>query len=108
MPSYTVVQNLLQQVQIPKDGISSHTIHHDDRIKVVVLGFAGGQELSYSLSEPAILEVLKGDARVTLDGEENELSGGSWVQMEAGLPHAIYARSDVIMLLTTLSGAQTS
>jgi quercetin dioxygenase-like cupin family protein len=107
VPSYTVIENLLKEVQIPNDGTLSRTIHRDDKVKIVLLGFAGGQELSqHTVSVPAIIEILQGDARVTLDADEKELSAGSWVYMEAGLPHAIYARTDVIMLLTMLTGTQ--
>ncbi len=107
MANYVVVQNLLQEVEIPQDGTLSRTLHRDDRIKIVLFGFAGGQELSqHTAAVPAILQIVNGDARVTLDGEEKELSAGSWVFMEANLPHAIYARTDVIMLLTMLTGAQ--
>ncbi len=107
MPSYKVVPNLLKEVEIPKDGTLSRTIHRDDYVKVVLFGFAGGQELSqHTAAVPAIIEILQGDARVNLDGEEKELSAGSWVFMEANLPHAIYARTDMIMLLTMLNGAQ--
>ena len=109
MPSYIAVQNLLQQVQIPKDGTLSRTIHRNDNVKIVIFGFAGGQELSqHTASAPAIIQILQGDARVTLDAEEKELSAGSWVYMDANLPHAIYARTDVVMLLTILTGAQTA
>jgi quercetin dioxygenase-like cupin family protein len=101
------VQNLSRQVQIPKDGTSSRTIHHDERVKVLVLGFAGGPELpAHSISEPVILQVLQGNARVTLDGEEKEMSGGSLIFIEANLPHALYARNDLIMRLTSLTGPQ--
>ncbi len=106
MPNYVVIQNLLKELEIPKDGTLSHTIHSDDRIKIVLLGLAGGQELSrHTAAVPAILEILQGEARVTLDSEEKEFSVGSWAYMEANLPHAIYARSDVVMLLTMLTGA---
>ena len=106
MPSYAVLPDLLKQMEIPRDGTLSRTLHRDDRIKVVLFGFAGGQELSqHTASVPAIIEILQGDARVTLDGDEQELSAGAWVFMEANVPHAIYARTDVIMLLTMLTGA---
>jgi len=107
LPSYTVVENLLNAVEIPQDGTLSRTIYRDDNVKIVLFGFSGGQELSqHTAAVPAIIEILQGDARVTLDEEEKELSAGSWVYMEAKLPHAIYARTDVVMLLTMLSGAQ--
>ncbi len=106
MSRYSFVENLLSQVEIPRDGTLSRTIHRDDYVKIVLFGFAGGQELSqHTAAAPAILEILQGDARVTLDSEEKELSAGSWVYMEANLPHAVYARTDVVMLLTMLTGA---
>ena len=105
MPNYLAIENLLKELEIPKDGTLSRTLHRDDRVKVVLFGFAGGQELSqHTASVPAIIEILSGEARVTLDGEEKELSRGSWVFMEANLPHAVYAKSDVVMLLTMLHG----
>ncbi len=105
MANYVVVENLLQAVEIPKDGTLSRTIHRDDHVKIVLFGFAGGQELSqHTAAVPAIIEIVQGEARVTLDGDEKELSAGSWVFMEANLPHSIYARTDVIMLLTMLTG----
>ena len=105
MPNYVAIENLLKELEIPKDGTLSRTLHRDDRVKVVLFGFAGGQELSqHTASVPAIIEILSGEARVTLDGEEKELSRGSWVFMQANLPHAVYAKSDVVMLLTMLNG----
>jgi len=105
VPNYLAIENLLKELEIPKDGTLSRTLHRDDRVKVVLFGFAGGQELSqHTASVPAIIEILSGEARVTLDGEEKELSRGSWVFMEANLPHAVYAKSDVVMLLTMLHG----
>ena len=104
MPNYVAIENLLNELEIPKDGTLSRTLHRDDRVKIVLFGFAGGQELSqHTASVPAIIEILSGEARVTLDGEEKELSRGSWVFMEANLLHAVYAKSDVVMLLTMLT-----
>ena len=108
VPKFSVVENLLREIEIPRDGTLSRTIHRDEHAKIVLFGFAGGQKLSqHAATVPAVIEILQGDARVTLDGEEKELSAGSWVYMEAGLPHAVYARTNVIMLLTMLTGAAT-
>ena len=105
MPSYTVIQNLPKEIEIPRDGTLTHTLHKDNQVKVVLLGLAGGQELArHMATTPATIQVIQGEARVTLDGEEKELSGGSWVFLEANLPHAIYARTDVFLLLTMLPG----
>ncbi len=103
MPNYIAIDDLRKEVEIPKDGTLSRTIHQDERAKVVLLGLAGGQELSrHTAASAAIVEIVQGQVRFTLDGEEKELSTGSWVFMEANLPHAVYARTDAIMLLTLL------
>jgi quercetin dioxygenase-like cupin family protein len=74
-------------------------------VKVVLFGFAGGQELSqHTASVPAMIEIVQGEVRLTLDGEEKELSAGSWVYMEANLSHAVYAKTDAVMLLTMMTG----
>ena len=57
----------------------------------------------HTTAVPVIMQILRGNARVTLDGEERELAAGSWIYMEANLPHAIYGRTDFVMLLTMLS-----
>ena len=105
MPHYVAIESLLKSIEIPKDGTLSRTIHRDDTVKVVLFAFASGQELSqHTASVPAVIEILRGDVRLTLDGEEKELSSGSWVFMDANLPHALYAKTDAIMLLTMLTG----
>ena len=45
MPNYVAIENLLNELEIPKDGTLSRTLHRDDRVKIVLFGFAGGQEL---------------------------------------------------------------
>ena len=105
MPNYVVLENLVGEIEIPKDGTLSRTIHQDDQVKVVLLGMAGGQELSqHTAAVPAMIQVLAGKARLTLDGQAKELAVGSWVYMEANLPHAVYARTDLVMLLTMVVG----
>jgi quercetin dioxygenase-like cupin family protein len=103
VPNYSAIEDLRQRIEIPKDGTLSRTIHEDDRVKVVLLGMAGGQELSrHTAASAVIVQILQGLVRFTLDGEERELSVGSWVCMEANVPHAVYARENAILLLTML------
>jgi quercetin dioxygenase-like cupin family protein len=107
LPNYISVENLTKEIEVPKDATRSRILHQDDRVKVVLIALGGGQELAqHTAAIPVTLQILQGDARVTLDGEENEFSAGSWTFMDANLPHSVYARTDVIMLLTMLGGAQ--
>lgn len=105
MPNYSVIDSLTKAIEIPKDGTLSRTIRRDDHVKVVLFGFSGGQELSqHTASVPAMIEIVQGDVRFTLDGDEKELAAGSWIFMEANVPHAVYAKTDAVMLLTMLTG----
>ncbi len=107
MPNYSVIESLTSAIEIPQDGTLSRTIRRDEHVKVVLFGFSGGQELSqHTASVPAMIEIVQGEVRFTLDGDEKELSAGSWIFMEANVPHAVYAKTDAVMLLTMLTGAE--
>jgi quercetin dioxygenase-like cupin family protein len=107
LPNYLSVENLAKEIEVPKDATRSRVLHQGDKTKIVLIALAGGQELAqHTAAIPVTLQILQGDARVTLDGDEKEFSAGSWAFMEANLPHSVYARTDVIMLLTMLGGAQ--
>ena len=96
------IKNLEEFIEaFPPDSILSRTIYQDDSIKTIMFGFQPGQELSqHTASVPAILQFIKGEARVIL-GEENQTAqAGTWVRIPANLPHSIHAESETLMLLT--------
>jgi len=43
---YRFIADLRAEAQVPPDGILSRTLHNDEQLKVVLFGFAAGQELS--------------------------------------------------------------
>jgi quercetin dioxygenase-like cupin family protein len=89
--------------EIPADSIVSRTLHTDAQVKVVLFGFAAGQELSeHTASMPAIIHILQGEGTLTLGGDVRPAGPGTWVHMPAGLPHALVAKTPVVMLLTML------
>jgi quercetin dioxygenase-like cupin family protein len=97
------IVNLAAAVAPPEDGIISRTVHSDERLKAVVFGFSGGQELSeHTAALPAVMHFLSGVAEVTLGGEKSAVSAGSWISMPAGMPHGILAKTPVTMLLLLL------
>jgi quercetin dioxygenase-like cupin family protein len=101
--SYTYFSDLAQEVQPPEKGILSRTLFHDERLKVVVFGFAAGEELSeHTASMPAVLHFLKGEATLVLDGETVEVKPGTWVHMPRGMRHSIHAATPAVMLLLLL------
>jgi quercetin dioxygenase-like cupin family protein len=105
--SYRYFGNLGDEVSPPTDGTLSRTIHQDASLKAVLFGFAAGQELSeHTASTPAIMHFLSGEADVTLGADRIEAAPGAWFHMPAQMPHSIYAKTPVVMLLLLLkSGA---
>ena len=100
---YLHLADLAREVEIPKDGILSKTLHSDDRVKVVIFGFDAGQELSeHTASMPALLYFASGDADLTLGSDPKTVQAGSWVYMEPNLSHSVKARTPVVMLLVLL------
>jgi quercetin dioxygenase-like cupin family protein len=98
--AYTYVANLADPTHIPADGILSRTLYKDERVRAILFGFAAGEELSeHTASMPAILHIVQGEARLTLGDETMEAGAGAWAHMPPGLPHSVFARTPLVMLL---------
>lgn len=99
--SYTFISSLLEQLpEIPADSIVSKTFYNGDELKAILFGFAAGQELSeHTAARPAILHFLSGEAHLTLGGDAMDARPGTWVHMPAKLPHSVFAKTPVQMVL---------
>jgi quercetin dioxygenase-like cupin family protein len=88
-------------VAVQDGAVVSKVVHRDDQLDVTVFGFDAGQGITeHRASRPAIVEVLSGRLRFTVDGEELEAGPGAWIHMTAGTPHALVAEERTVMLLT--------
>jgi len=98
---YKFYANLEAEAQVPANGILSRTLYNDDHVKVVLFGFAEGQELSaHTAPMAASLYFVKGEARLTLGEEGHDVAAGAFVHMPPQLPHGIVARTPAVMLLS--------
>jgi quercetin dioxygenase-like cupin family protein len=101
--AYTHIASLAEHAEPPPQGILSRTIHQDDQIKGVVFGFDRGQELTeHTASKPALIQIVRGEATLTLGDDTVDAQAGAWVHMPAGLRHAVKARTPMVMLLVLL------
>ncbi len=102
---YTYFADLAEQLtEIPPDTIVSRTLYSGDELKVILFGFAPGQELSeHTSARPAILHFLRGEAKLTLGGEAQTAQAGTFVRMAPRLPHSVYAETEGVMLLLMLA-----
>jgi quercetin dioxygenase-like cupin family protein len=86
--------------EIPPDSILSRTFYEDDQLRLVLFGFAAGQELSeHTAAMPVVIQILTGEGRLTLGGETHEAGPGTWARLEARLPHSVHARTPLTLLL---------
>ncbi len=103
----TVFPALQQEIEPPADGILSRTLLNVAGLKVVAFGFAVGEELSeHTASMPAVLQILEGEATLTLGQDRREAGPGTWVYMPAQLPHSVHAKTPVVLLLLLLKSAE--
>lgn len=103
----TVFPDLLQEIAPPADGILSRTLLNAAGLKVVAFGFAAGEELSeHTASLPAVLQILQGEATLTLGNDRRPAGPGTWVYLPAQLPHSVHAKTPVVMLLLLLKSAE--
>ena len=85
---------------IAPDSIVSRTFFQDERMKAILFGFAPGQELSeHTAAVPVVIQILQGEATITLGSERHEAGPGAWTHLTARLPHSIVAKTEVVMLL---------
>ncbi|MCL4402313.1 MAG: cupin domain-containing protein [Acidobacteria bacterium] len=97
---YTFIADLVQQVQIPANGILSRTLYNDERLKIVIFAFSEGQELSaHTAPMPAVIQILQGEAELTLGNDKMAATAGALARMAPNLNHAIVAKTGVVMLL---------
>jgi quercetin dioxygenase-like cupin family protein len=85
---------------IPADSIISRTLYSDSAVKVILFGFAPGQELSeHTSARRAMLHFVDGCAEVRLGSDIFEAQTGSFVYLPPHLPHSVTARAETRMLL---------
>jgi quercetin dioxygenase-like cupin family protein len=101
--NYTVLRDIAAMLDIPEDGVLSRVLYRDERIRVVGFAFDIGQELTeHSAAVPAIVQVVSGSFRLSLDDAVEDLGPGSWVHMAADLPHSVVAVERGTLLLTLI------
>lgn len=98
---YLLIEDLPGLIStIKPDSILSRTFYKDERLKAILFGFDAGQELSeHTSSQAAIIQIVQGEATVTLGGDQHELTAGAWMHLSPHLRHSIYAKTPLVMLL---------
>ncbi|HUJ20871.1 MAG TPA: cupin domain-containing protein [Bryobacteraceae bacterium] len=103
------VADLRERARVPENGILSQTLQDGDGTKIILFGFAAGQELSaHTAPFPAIITILKGEAILKLGTAEQDAGEGAFAYMPPNLEHGIRAKTAVVMLLTMIKSRMAS
>lgn len=100
---HETVLPLAEQVAIQKGQIISKTLAQNKAVSLTLFAFSKGEEISTHQSEgDAMVQVLEGTGKFTVDGKEHFCKAGDVLIMPAGKPHAVYGEEDFKMLLTVV------
>jgi len=101
--SHTFIGDPASEVAIQAGAVVSKVVHRGDGLGVTVFGFDAGEGLTeHESTRAAVVQVVSGRLRFTVDGEQLDLGPGSWLHMAPGAPHSLLADERTVMLLTLI------
>ena len=100
-PAEAVV--LADRVEYAADSIVSKTLVKKPTGSLTLFAFDAGQGLSeHTAPFDAVVQILDGEAELTIGGQKVPSPAGSTVLMPGGVPHAVKANRKFKMLLTMI------
>lgn len=94
------VLSLSEQVSIMKGQIVSKTLVQNSSVSITLFAFDKGEEISsHDSNGDAMVTVLEGTGRFTIDLQDYEVNQGETIIMPAKKPHAVYANECFKMML---------
>ena len=101
--SHEEVMSLGGLVEAQDGQIVSKTLAQNKAVSVTLFAFAKGEEISTHDSEgDAMVTVLQGTGRFTVDGNAHLVHAGEVLVMPAKKPHAVYAEEAFKMMLSVV------
>src|SRR5436190_24268120 len=95
------IVSLPEETSYVPNGIVSRTLLRTENSRVVLFGFAEGQELTeHTSTQHAIVQVLSGSCEFSLAGKPHDLKTGDLLYMPPNLAHSVKATKQFSMLLT--------
>jgi quercetin dioxygenase-like cupin family protein len=95
--------NLKDYIEYSTGSVVSRTLKENRAGTITLFAFDAGQGLSeHSAPFDAVVQVIDGEGRFIIGGEEHNLKAGQLIIMPASVPHAVRAKQKFKMLLTML------
>lgn len=101
--AHTLIPDPAAEVIVQPGAVVSRVVHRGDGLELTVFAFDAGEQLTeHQASRAAVVQVLSGRLRFTVDAEDLDLGPGSWLHMAPGSPHSLVASEPTKMLLTLI------
>lgn len=96
-------QNVASLVQYTDDSVVSKTLLNKPVGTITLFAFDKGQGLSeHQAPFDAVVQVIDGVGRVTIDGTDHNIATGEIIIMPASIPHSVTADQKFKMQLTMI------
>ncbi len=97
------ILELKDQVPYQEGQVVSRTLVQNDSVSITLFAFEKDEEIStHASGGDALVTVMEGTGKITIEGIEYILETGKSIIMPAGKPHAVYAPERFKMLLTVV------
>ena len=97
------VLTLKEQVSYQEGQVVSKTLVQNDAVSVTLFAFEKDEEIStHESGGDAMVTVLEGTGRFTIEGDVFILHEGETIIMPAKKPHAVYGEERFKMILTVV------
>ena len=99
------ILNMAEMIEYSEGGVISKQVLKNDAGNITLFSFEKGQGLSeHTAPFDAVVEIIDGEAEITINGKPLLLTAGQSVIMPANIPHALFAKQQFKMLLTMIKG----
>ncbi len=97
------ILSLKDEIAYQEGQVVSKTLAQNSAVSVTLFAFEKGEEIStHESGGDAMVTVLDGTGRITIDGREFVLQQGESIVMPAKTPHAVFGEERFKMLLTVV------
>lgn len=94
---------LKEEVAYQPGQVVSKTLSQNNAVSITLFAFDKDEEISsHESAGDAFVTCLDGIGKITIDGENYELTEGESIVMPAGHPHAVYGKEQFKMLLVVV------
>lgn len=97
------ILKLSSEVDYKEGQVISKTLAQNGHVSLTIFAFSKGEEIStHASSGDAMVTVIDGIGRITIDSKEYLLKKDETIIMPAEKPHAVFAEENFKMLLTVI------